>query len=231
MVASAHVFNTVRLYPNMGPVNSRRRYRSARRVEQASQTRERVVEAAHAAFVEDGWQKATIAGIARAAGVSAETIYATFGTKRALLEELVRKAVRGDRPDQPLLEQTGPAAIAAAGDQHRQIALFAADITGVLSRVAPLMGVVRAAAEADSELAGLYAGLHRGRRRNLEFIVDALLARRPLKHGLHREAAIDSIWRLASPELFLLMTGVEGVSADAYGAWLAATLEAALLAA
>jgi len=212
------------------PVNPKRRYQSARRSAQAADTRGAVLDAARGLFVETGWQKTTIAAIARAAGVSAETIYAVFGSKTALLEALVALAIRGAQPQTPLLEQPGPRAIAAETDQRRQLQIFAHDIAQVLSRVAPLVAVVRSAAESDPQLAALYRQLHAGRRRNLEALVDALLANGSLRNGLDREAATSLIWRVASPELFLLLRDVDGLTIEAYADWLAATLAATLLA-
>lgn len=212
------------------PVNPKRRYQSARRSAQAADTRSAVLDAARTLFVDTGWQKTTIAAIARAAGVSAETIYAVFGNKTALLEALVAQAIRGAQQQTPLLEQAGPRAIAAETDQRRQLDIFAHDIAQVLSRVAPLVAVVRSAAEGDPELSVLYRQLHAGRRRNLDAVAGALLANGPLRENLDRDAATSAIWRLASPELFLLLRDVDGLDAEAYAGWLAATLAATLLA-
>jgi AcrR family transcriptional regulator len=212
------------------PVNPKRRYQSARRSAQAADTRGAVLDAARGLFVEAGWQKTTIAAIARAAGVSAETIYAVFGSKTAMLEALVALAIRGAQPETPLLEQAAPRAIAAEPDQHRQLEIFARDIAQVLSRVAPLVAVVRSAAESDPQLSALYRQLHAGRRRNLEAVAEALLANGSLRDGLDREAATSAIWRLASPELFLLLRDIDGLTTEAYADWLATTLAATLLA-
>src|SRR5690606_25777921 len=108
-----------------------------------------VVAAARKAFLATGWQRTTIAAVARAAGVSVELIYATFGGKRGLLEAVLAGAARGAEPDTPLIEQAGPRAVAAEKSQARQLALFSRDIAGVLQRAAPIAAVIRAAAEAD----------------------------------------------------------------------------------
>ena len=60
-----------------------------------------------ALFEKRGYEGASIAAIAAAAGVSQETIYARFGNKRALLGELVARAVRGADP-RPVRQQTAP---------------------------------------------------------------------------------------------------------------------------
>jgi AcrR family transcriptional regulator len=73
----------------------KRPYRSRRRWEQAEQTRERVLDAAGALFRERGYERATIAAVAAAAGVADETVYGHFGNERTLLGQLVQRAVRG----------------------------------------------------------------------------------------------------------------------------------------
>lgn len=211
------------------PVKPKRKYASTRRAGQAADTRDLVIAAARAQFIEAGWQATTIAGVARAAKVSVETIYAVFGSKPALLLAVIEKAIRREAATIPLLDQAGPQAIAAEADQRRQIRLFAEDITGVLGNVAELMAVVRTAAAADATLKPVYETLHHGRRRNLAFVAKALAQAGPLRADMDVEATTAMLWRLASPELFLLMTQVEGLSADRYAAWLAATVEAALL--
>lgn len=211
------------------PVKPKRKYASRRRGEQAAETRDAVIAAARTQFIAAGWQGTTIAGVARAAGVSSETIYAVFGSKQALLLAVVERAVRRAEPGVPLLEQAGAQAVAASGDQRTQIALFAENITAVLGNVAEVMAVVRTAAAADAAMAALYRNLHDGRRRNLAFVAKALLATGPLRHGMDADAATTTLWRLASPELFLLMTQVEGLSADRYAQWLAGIIETSLL--
>src|SRR5690242_3570542 len=85
----------------------RRSYRSERRREQAAETRERVLDAADALFRERGWDGTSIAAVAESAGVSQETVYARFRGKRALLGELVQRAVRGGDA-RPVPEQAAP---------------------------------------------------------------------------------------------------------------------------
>ena len=209
-----------------GDVKPRRPYRSERRREQAEQTRTRVLDAAAALFQERGWEGASIAGIARSAGVSAETVYAGFGTKRALLGELVARAVRGDDPT-PVPDQAGPRALAAVTDQHEQLRLFAADISRRLERAAPLVAVVSGAARAEPELAELLAELHAARRRNLRVLVDALATNGPLR--VPPSEALETVWALTSPELHQLLIRVRGWKRRRYAEWLAETLSAVLL--
>lgn len=210
-------------------VNTRRTYRSDLRRNQAEQTQMAVLKAAETLFKEQGWARTTIAAVAREAGVSNETIYAVFGNKRALLERLVRDAIRGTQPQVPLLEQAGVQEIKELSSQPAQIRIFAHSIAAILHRVAPLIATARSAAESDPRLGDLYRGLHEGRRRNLEFVALALTANGPLRDGLDQHTATDTIFRLASPELFLLFTSVEGRSVDDFAEWLEESLTALLL--
>ena len=86
-------------------VGTNRRYDSTRRKEQARRTRQTITEAARTLFTRHGYAGTTIAAIAQAAGVSAETIYATFGSKRAILSHLVDISVVGDDEPVPLLKR------------------------------------------------------------------------------------------------------------------------------
>src|SRR5262245_60666559 len=74
---------------------STRRYHSPVRVEQAQITRRRVLQATQALFLERGYAGTTVAAVASAANVSAETVYATFGGKRGLLEGVIQDAIAG----------------------------------------------------------------------------------------------------------------------------------------
>jgi AcrR family transcriptional regulator len=204
----------------------RRAYHSARRQEQAEETRTKVLDAAEALFRERGYDGASIAAIAAAAGVSQETIYARFGNKRALLGELVARAVRGADP-RPIPEQEHPRSLATSADQREQLRLFAADIANRLERAAPLVALVGDAARTEPELADLLRRLHGDRLGNLRLLVDALRSNGPLR--LSDKAALETIWALTSPELHQLLIRVDGWSRSRYSAWLADSLAALLL--
>lgn len=208
------------------PVKPRRTYRSQRRREQAEETRARILAAAQRLLVERGFGGATIAAIAEAAGTAQETVYQGFGNKRALLAELVQRAVRGDDPA-PILEQPGPVAVNRNPDPAEQLRLFAEDVAKRLERAGPLMQVLADAGHTDAELAALHQHFHQARRRNLRTFSEALAANAPLRVG-PREAA-DTVWALASPELHTFLTQTAGWSRKRYAAWLADTIRRAIL--
>ncbi len=68
----------------------------SRRQQKALATRGRVLDAALELFLADGYATTTITAIADAADVAVQTVYAVFGTKKAILDELRARAVAGD---------------------------------------------------------------------------------------------------------------------------------------
>lgn len=206
---------------------NRRPYRSDRRRAQAQETRSLVLDAADELFVEKGYAGTSIAAVAERAGVSPESVYGHFGTKRALLGELFRRAVRG--PDSaPVPQQSVPQRLASLRDQGEQLRLFASDITPRIERGGPLMGVLACAARGDDELAGLLTTLHGDRLRNLRTLVDALATNGPLR--LPPDEALDTVWALTSPELHELLVRERRWPRRRYEEWLAASLQRLLLA-
>jgi AcrR family transcriptional regulator len=203
----------------------KRAYRSDRRREGAQETRRRMLDAAGRLLAERGYAGMTIAAVAGEAGVAAETVYAAFRNKRTLVGELVRTSVRGDRSAPPASEQAGARAVAAAPSQAEQLRLFAADVSARLERVGPVLEALAAAPE--PELAELRANVDRDRHQGMRRFVAALEARGPLRGDA--DAAADTVWALASPELHTLLRSRRGWSAERYTAWLGDTLAAALL--
>ena len=70
---------------------------TTRRAQKALATRRRVLDAAETLFIRDGYATTTMAVIAEQADVAVQTVYAVFGTKRAVLSELFAVACRRRR--------------------------------------------------------------------------------------------------------------------------------------
>src|SRR5918994_2086110 len=116
------------MYPMRDKV--KRPYRSTRRREQASETRRRIIRAAHDLFVSQGYGRTTIAEVARAAGVAVETVYAAFRNKPTLLREVWYATLRGDEQDIRLLDRPEMRAVLAEPDLATRLRAPAA--TGLL---------------------------------------------------------------------------------------------------
>ena len=193
------------------------------------ETRRRILEAARRLFVAHAWNGVTIDAIAREAGVAVETVYAAFGTKAAIVRRLVEIAVRGDDESVPLTERAGPRAVLGEADPQRQIRMFAEDIRSRLARVSPLLDVVRTAGATEPEMAALFDELQSARLRGLSQFARAVAANGRLRKGLTEEGAAETVWALASPELYRLLTETRRWSGERYSRWLGDALVALLL--
>lgn len=215
--------------PEQRAARPKRRYDSTRRTEQARETRRCILDAARELFSTRGYTGATMEAVAGKANVAVETVYAAFGSKRALLSALVGVLVAGDDEPLPLLERSTPQAIRSEPDQRRQIAAFADDITQVLGRIAPIYGVIRAAATTEPEIAELLRQIQRTRFANLSRLVSWVAANGPLHERLDVASAAETVWTVASPDTFCLLAGDRGWSPERYARWLEDSLIALLL--
>jgi AcrR family transcriptional regulator len=168
--------------------------------------------------------------IAQEAGVAAETIYATFGSKRAILSHLVNVSVVGDDEPIPLLERPRVHATEREPDQREQIRMFARQIREIMGRMAPIFEVMRTAAKTEPDIAEMREHILRERRQGMQHFVRALAAHGPLREGLSMDDAVDTVFALSSGEMFTVLTVDLGWSSEQYAAWLAETLIATLLA-
>ena len=70
-------------------MSSSRPYQSSLRDERARETRRRIRGSARALFASNGFTETTIAQIAERAGVSQQTVYKAFGSKGAIVGEML----------------------------------------------------------------------------------------------------------------------------------------------
>lgn len=201
-----------------------------RRRARALATRRRVLGAARALFVERGYIGTTITAIAERADVSPETIYATFGTKRAVLSELVDISISGDDSAPPVLEQEWVHELRAESDPRQRARMLAARGRAILERRNEVDEVVRGAATADPEIATLRdrGAMERyaGQRELLRIVVGAT----GLGDGLDIGTATDVLYAIGSPETYRLLVVDRGWSPERFEQWYGDTIERLILA-
>jgi len=127
----------------------KRSYDSTGRTRQAQENRDRISRVAHDLFVERGYGNTTIAGVAKAAGVSQETVYKAFGNKAALLRSAWFVMMRGDAEDTPLYDRPQTQEVLERPELADRIDGFARLITERNRRIAPLLRAVDSAAAAE----------------------------------------------------------------------------------
>jgi AcrR family transcriptional regulator len=196
-----------------------RTYASPLRAEQAQATRRRILDAARAQFLQGGWTTTTVKVIAEEAAVAPATVYAVFGTKRAVLSALIDEALASVFPDrQP--PDVWPE-IVGHPDQRERARRLVILLSAALPRVEPFERLVREGARADEEIAGLARDLLRWRRASVVRIVDVLAGEDGLRSGVTREQAADLLFALGGPEVYHLLVGIRGWSPEQFDAHLA----------
>ncbi|MGW6455740.1 TetR/AcrR family transcriptional regulator [Streptomyces sp. NPDC055078] len=204
---------------------------SLSRAEKARRTRQRMLDAAGRLFTDRGWTGTTVEDVARSAGVGVQTVYFTFGTKRAVLKELVDTAVAGDLDPVATLERPWAREVLAEPVPAVQLALQAAGARRVLERAAPLLEVVRTAAPADPELAALWR-INQEQRHTVQLsFARALVAKTAggLRGGYDAESAADVAMTLLGPETYALLATGRGWPPARWERWAADALVRQLL--
>jgi AcrR family transcriptional regulator len=207
-------------------VKTRRTYDNRARAGQARRNRRRIVDAAHRLLLAQGYRATTMAGIAREAGVSVETVYKQFKTKAALIKETYDVALAGDDEPIPLADRPVYQALLADPDPAGKLRRYAAVARGISERTGPLMGVLLAAARSggDPELEAFAATTDRERLIGATIIVGHLASSGALRPGLDQDRARDIVWSLISADVYRLLVVDRGWSLTAYETWLGETL-------
>jgi AcrR family transcriptional regulator len=199
------------------------------RAQKARVTRRRMREAALRLFREHGYAATPMQAIAEEAGVAVQTLYFTFGTKRALLSEILDIAIAGDEEPVATLDRPQVQALLDDPDPIAQLRAQAR-ITGlVYGRLAPALEVVRGAATADPDLADLWETSLKQRTTVMERLIAALAAKAPLREGIDQATATDIGLALQGPELYEFLVSRRRWTPDQYEQWLAYALVSQLL--
>lgn len=207
--------------------DSRRTYDNSRRRADAEGRQRRIVDAATALFVEQGFGGTSIDQIAAAADVSPQTVYATYGSKAAVLSRAIDVAVVGDYEAASLADRMPVLADMSSKQHHLYFATAARFVRALHERVAPLMRVMLQAAATDPGLEELRMRLTHEIRADCEVWVAQLGP--ALRRGLTKARAADVMVTIQSPYIYSMFTVDLGWSPDQYERWLAHALPHMLL--
>ena len=187
-------------------------------------TRNRLLEAAAEEFSANGYAGSTVARLAAAAGVSVQTLYLAWGSKRALLRAYMENALAGDleSPEHAGRRFTGMA-------PRERLTELAAVVADVAERAATGWKLYRDAAAVDPEIAADWQELQSLRHRTLSTILGDVPVS-ALVEGLTPQKAIDTAWVIASPESYELLVRRLGYTLAEFRVWMEETLGAAILA-
>ena len=205
-----------------------RPYRSTLRAEQAGITRQRVLDAATTLFIDRGFAGTTVAATADAADVSPETIYATFGGKKGLLDAVIEAAINGPEVAIPFEEQSHWETIRQRPTARARLRAYVQFCCTVLARTSAMHRVIRGAADSEPFAVELRARLLAERlARNTKYLRE--FVGDDLPSGVSLRRAAERFCALTSPELHQLLTVDLGWSLRAHQDWLTAVAEQDLL--
>ncbi|WP_433560908.1 TetR/AcrR family transcriptional regulator [Nocardia sp. CA-151230] len=143
----------------------------------AARTRQVVLEVATRSFVERGWEGTSMRDIARQAGCSVETVYASVVNKTALLKTVLDVAVGSDDVQVSLGDR--PWFGVGEGGLAERVTVLAGTAAAIYRRTAELRRVLDIAAQTSAELRELDTKVPADERISITAIVSAA-ARRPL---------------------------------------------------
>lgn len=202
----------------------KRPYDNSRRQAQVRATRLRIIEAAKARFIANGYPATTLEGVADAADTSLPTLYRLFPSKRALLKAVLDVSFGGD--DQPIAFEDRPEVQAARAetDPRALITAFAPIARDFMARSSAILRVLATAATVDPDAAQLLAEIMRQRHTGQSRIVAALAALGALDPDLSFSEAADIAYTVLSPEVHHILTAERSWTAGQYEQWVARSL-------
>jgi AcrR family transcriptional regulator len=203
-------------------VSTDRRYHSSLREEQARQTKLRIRQAAREFFEDKGFAATTISEIAKAAGVSPATLYATFVSKAgivaAMLEDIEEGIELGRRIKEILNEP----------DPYERLRLFVSAHCDLFTNGSDILRAAMRAIEAP-EVAALTEEGDGHRREVIEILTARWEEEAVLREGLPVRAAADRLWLLTTVEGYFNAVDRLGWTPQEYEEWLAALAASEIL--
>ena len=201
----------------------KRAYHSPRRQEQATHTRERIIQAAIRQLNEKGYANMSLDSIAKEAGVASQTVYAVCGSKKGALARILESTVAEQKYDKirdsiPQMK-TGEERVKTMARfhslmQHNSASGFA------LMRGAGVISPELAELEKDNDMM-----LYEKSLQSIQHMADNGM----LKKGLSVEEATDLYWAYLAPGIYRRLVLVRGWSIEKYTEQMARILKFLLL--
>ena len=206
----------------MSAVNRERRSR-------ADATRAKIIGAAHDEFVEKGFHGATIASIARRAGVAAQTVYFVFHNKVMLISAVIDTQVMGsEEPTIPQETDWWKAAFAET-NAAEAVRIFIRGASPLFVRASAISEILRAAALTDDELAATHRKHEQLRLDGFRAVIEMVASKGRLRDGLDVDSATDVLFTVYGDTIFYLLSVERGWSTPRVVEWLCDVVPGLLL--
>jgi len=202
-----------------------RPYESAQRAEAARETRRRILRVAESELLAVGYHATSVATLAKAAGVSPQTIYNSVGSKAQVVKAVYDVLLAGDDEQVAMSDRPEFRAVLNQRSIAATLRSYAGLTRLITSRVGAVVGVlIVEGAGGDTGLREFLTTVDRERRIGNEQVVKVIVERFGLPDGLPFDQATDQVWALTAPELADRLVRRRGWSLDDFEQWLAAAL-------
>lgn len=206
-----------------------RTYRAPERERAAARTRSRIVAVAAELLLDGGPSAMTVTGLARAAGVSPQTVYNSVGGKGEVVKAVYDVQLAGDEDPTPMSRRPAFRAVVDAPDVDSWARAYAAWTGAIYARVGGLLGVLLAEGPGgDPVLAEFVARINAERRTGNAHGLAGLVDRGVVPGGEALEDLLDGVWTLTAPEVFDRLVRQRRWPNEKYVDWLAAQLATAV---
>jgi AcrR family transcriptional regulator len=195
----------------------KRPYYSPKRKRQARETREQIVDAARSLFAREGYAKTTVEAIAREAGVSAQTVYASVGSKRAIVGALI------DRMELEGGSQELRRGMASSEDPREQLRAIVRFNRRLFERGGDILKIAMAT-RGDPDVEPVWQEGEARRRKGQARWVRAWGKAGALRANLGEREAADVLWALTGPDVYGLFVADCGWAGAGFEEWLFETL-------
>jgi AcrR family transcriptional regulator len=195
----------------------------SRRVVQAQETKQAILDAALALFSRRGYGAVSMPEIAAAAGVAVPTVYASVGTKPDLLRLML------DRVEEQSHIAEHAVRVTEAGEARGALAAQVALTRAVTEESGDVVAALRSAAGVEPDLAMAYQEGMARHRRGARLAVDRISGLGGLRPGLSPERAAAMLATLTLPAGWEAVTIDHGWAFDEAEIWLTEALAAQLL--
>ena len=185
-------------------------------------------------FAERGYAGATVTAIAERAGVSLQTLYLAWGSKRQLLRAFMEQGLSGsptavtDATWADMARTRLLAQLPDDPDPQTYLRVMARLFRATAEQAALGWQLYRDAAAVDPEIRSDQLELSRLRRVTMTGLLSGL-PDDAFRVGLSRDDAIDTLLVVMGPESYHLLVGQTGYSLQKFEDWVANTLIASLL--
>ena len=206
----------------------KRSYDASGRRARARARRLAVVLAARDLFERDGFRLTTIAAIAASAGVSAESVYKSFGSKAAVAKAVFDLVIAGDDEPVPVAERPAMQAMRDEPDVRRKIAMFVEGLAQRQARSAGVQILIRDGRHVDDSLAPIWVKLNDEGLGGMTMLGRHLLQTGQLRDGIDLDEVRDVLWNYLAIDTYERLVLIQGWPLERYSQWLTRAVTGAI---